>query len=109
MAGWYEIRSNTKGQFSFVLKAGNAEPILTSEMYEKKDSAKNGIASVQKNCEADSRYERKLASDGKAYFTLRAANHEVIGTSQMYANEKNRDDGIASVKANGTSSVIKEV
>ena len=109
MAGWYEIHTNVKGQHSFVLKAANAETILTSELYEEKDSAKSGVASVQINCSIDARYERKLASDGKPYFTLKAANHEVIGTSETYANERNRDDGITAVKINGISTVVKEV
>ena len=109
MAGWYEIRTNSKGQVSFVLKAGNAETILTSELYERKDSAKNGITSVQKNCSIDARYEKKVAADGRPYFTLKAANHEVIGISQMYATEKSRDDGIAAVKASGETGTVKEV
>ena len=32
MAGWYELSKANNGQFHFVLKAGNAETILTSEM-----------------------------------------------------------------------------
>ena len=31
MAGWYELNKNDKGQFAFVLKAGNSETILRSE------------------------------------------------------------------------------
>ena len=46
MAGWYEINKNDKGQFHFVLKAGNSEVILRSEQYEAKTSAQNGVASV---------------------------------------------------------------
>ena len=49
MAGWYELKKNDKGQYSFSLKAGNGEVILRSEQYESKSSAENGIASVQKN------------------------------------------------------------
>ncbi|MDP5008627.1 MAG: YegP family protein, partial [Glaciimonas sp.] len=41
------------------------------------------------------------------YFTLKAANHEVIGTSQMYDSVETRDNGIASVKANGATDTIK--
>jgi thioredoxin 1 len=36
MAGWYELSKNDKGQFTFVLKAGNSETILRSEQYESK-------------------------------------------------------------------------
>lgn len=107
MAGWYELSSNDKGQFSFCLKAGNSEIILRSEQYESKAAAENGIASVQKNCSDDDRYERKDAADGRPYFNLKAANHQIIGTSQMYSAGAARDNGIESVKTNGISTTVK--
>lgn len=108
MAGWFELNKSSDGQFRFVLKAGNAETLLTSELYHAKASAENGIASVQGNCATDARYEKKLASNGKHYFNLKAANHQIIGTSQMYASADSRDTGIASVKSNGTSTTVKD-
>ena len=107
MAGWYELSSNEKGQYSFALKAGNAEVILRSEQYQSKGSAENGIASVQKNSPLAERYEKKDASDGRTYFNLKAANHEVIGTSQMYKSAAARDAGIESVKFNGSTTTVK--
>jgi uncharacterized protein YegP (UPF0339 family) len=107
MAGSFELISNDKGQFSFVLKAGNGEVILRSETYESKAAAENGIASVQKNSADDARYERKDASDGRPYFNLKAANHQVIGTSQMYKSAAARDAGITSVKTNGPTAKVK--
>lgn len=108
MAGKFELSKNDKGQFTFVLKAANGEVILRSEQYETKASAENGIASVQKNSPADERYERKDATNGKFFFNLRAANHQVIGTSQMYATAASRDAGIESVKKNGPSTTIAD-
>ncbi len=109
MSGWYELSSNDKGQYSFVLKAGNAETILRSEQYESKASAENGIASVQKNSPSEERFDRKDASDGRFYFNLKAANHQIIGTSQMYKTAAGRDNGIASVQTNGPSTTVKSV
>jgi uncharacterized protein YegP (UPF0339 family) len=109
MAGWYELGFNDKGQFSFVLKAGNAETILRSEQYNTKAAAENGIKSVQTNCGNDARYDRKDASDGRCYFNLKAGNHQVIGTSQMYKTAAGRDNGIESVKTNGSSTTVKVV
>ena len=77
MAGWYELSKSSDGQFRFVLKAGNAETILTSELYGAKASAENGIASVQTNAPLDERYERKQAANGKNFFNLKAANGQV--------------------------------
>lgn len=108
MAGWFELSKSSDGQFHFVLKAGNAETILSSELYKAKASAENGIASVQNHCGADERYEKKVAANGKFFFSLKASNGQVIGMSQMYASEATRDGGIASVKANGASKTVKD-
>jgi uncharacterized protein len=108
MAGWFELSKSKDGQFRFVLKAGNAETVLSSELYKSKRAAENGIASVQANCANDARFERKTASNGKTFFNLKAGNHQVIGTSQMYATEASRDNGIASVKTNGVSKTVKD-
>jgi uncharacterized protein len=108
MAGWFELSNSSDGQFRFVLKAGNAETILTSELYKAKVSAENGIASVQANCASEERYEKKESTNGKFYFNLKAANHQIIGTSQMYTTAQSRDGGIASVQSNGTSTTVKE-
>jgi uncharacterized protein YegP (UPF0339 family) len=109
MSGWYEIARNDKGQYSFVLKAANAQVILRSQQYESKASAQGGIASVQVNCALDERYELATASDGRFYFNLKAGNSQVIGTSQMYADQSGRKTGVESVKANGASTDLREV
>ncbi|MDU3301416.1 MAG: YegP family protein, partial [Enterobacter ludwigii] len=61
MSGWFELNKSSDGQFRFVLKAGNGETILTSELYTTKNSAENGIASVRTNSPSDERYEKKVA------------------------------------------------
>ena len=108
MAGWFELSKSSDAQYRFVLKAGNGEIILTSELYTTKGAAEKGIASVQANSPLDERYEKKTASNGKLHFNLKAANHQIIGSSQLYANEQSRETGIASVKANGVSQTIKD-
>ena len=109
MSGWYELKKATDGQYHFVLKAGNGEVILTSELYKAKASAENGIASVQKNSGDDAHYEKLTAKNGKPYFTLKAVNHQIIGVSQFYASEQARDKGIESVKNNGATTTVKDL
>jgi uncharacterized protein YegP (UPF0339 family) len=108
MAGWFELNKGASDKFHFVLKAGNSETILSSEHYGAKSSAERGIASVQANCASDDRYEEKDSSNGKYYFNLKSVNHQIIGTSQMYASAQSRAAGLASVKSNGTTTVIKD-
>ena len=85
MAGCFEMHKSSGGQYRFVLKAQGGETILTSELYKSKSSAESGVASVQANSPLDARYERKVSSNAKPFFNLKAANHQVIGTSQMYS------------------------
>src|SRR5215471_17644565 len=109
MKGWFELSRSKDDQFRFVLKAANSEIILTSELYHTKASAEHGMASVRNNCRIDVRYERKHSKNGRLYFNLKAANQQVIGTSEMYKSESGREHGIASVMANGTSMTVKDV
>jgi uncharacterized protein YegP (UPF0339 family) len=110
MAGWFELKKSSNGQqFHFSLKAGNGEAILKSEMYESKAAAENGIESVQKNSGLDERYEKKTSTSGKPYFVLKAGNHQVIGSSEMYESESGCDNGIESVKKNGSTETIKDL
>ena len=109
MAGWFELKKTPSGEFRFNLKAGNGEIVLSSEGYKAKASALNGINSVQKNCGKTSNFNKLVAKNGKHYFTLKAANNQIIGNSQMYADESGRDNGIESVKKNGKYKTVKEV
>jgi uncharacterized protein len=96
----FEIKKTSNGKFMFNLKAPNDEVILTSQMYESKQSAEEGIRSVQENSEVDERFEHKSGHNGKPYFVLHAANQLVIGTSEMYSARDSMLKGIASVKRN---------
>ena len=108
MSGWYELSKTSNGQFRFVLKAANAETILTSEHYTSRSAADGGIASVQKNSPLDERYERKTTKDGHPYFNLKAGNNEIIGSSEAYSSAAALEKGIASVKSYGPTTVIKD-
>lgn len=100
MAGKFELKVAKNGDFHFNLLAGNGQIIMSSEMYKSKASAENGIASIKKNGGNEANFERLVSSSGKPYFVLKAANHQVIGQSQMYESEASRDNGIASVMKN---------
>ena len=96
MAGKFQLKKSKNDKFFFTLHAENGQTLLTSEMYEAKPSAVNGIESVKKNAGDDGRYGRLTGKDGSPYFTLKAGNGQVIGQSQMYSSEATRDNGIQS-------------
>lgn len=100
MAGKFELKVAKNGKFHFNLLAGNGQIILSSEMYESKSAAENGIASVQKNAGDDGRFERKTSTKGDPYFVLKAGNGQEIGRSEMYSSTASMENGIASVAKN---------
>lgn len=106
--GKFVITKRSNGEFQFNLKAGNGQAILSSEGYSTKPNCENGIESVRKNSQDDSKYDRKTSSNGKAYFNLKATNGQIIGTSEMYESESARDNGIASVKNNAPDATVDD-
>ena len=107
--GKFEIKTRKNGEFQINLKATNGQVILTSEGYKTKASCLNGVESVKKNSQDKKRFEIKEASNGKPYFNLMAANGQVIGSSQMYANQVNMKNGIASVMKNAPEAPIVDL
>jgi uncharacterized protein len=106
--GKFVKKTGKNGVYFFNLKSGNGETILMSEMYSTKAARDNGIESVQNNCTNDNRFDRKQSANLKSYFTLKAANGQVIGTSEMYESKAGMEKGIESTKVNGTTKTIVE-
>ncbi|WP_109301153.1 YegP family protein [Aquimarina sp. AU474] len=104
----FELKNKEGSSYHFTLKAKNGQVILSSEVYNSKSAAENGIASVKKNASEDGRYERKTAKDGRFFFNLKAGNGQVIGSSQMYSSESGMENGINSVKENASGADTKE-
>ncbi|MFD0762703.1 YegP family protein [Lutibacter aestuarii] len=105
----FEIYTDKGGEYRFRLKANNGQAILASEGYKAKASCTNGIESVRKNSQDDSKYERLESKSGKPYFNLKATNGQVIGTSEMYESVSGMENGIASVKKNAPKADVIEI
>lgn len=106
--GKFVISKRKNGEFQFDLKADNGQVILVSEGYTTKPNCENGVESVRKNSPEDSKYERKLSTNQKHYFNLKATNGQVIGTSQMYEEESGMNKGIDSVKHNAPGAIVED-
>ena len=106
--GKFIIIKRTNGQYQFNLQAANNEIILTSEGYVTNAGCRNGIESARENSKYDGNYQRKVSADNKYYFNMKAANGEVIGTSEMYESAAGRDKGIESVKANTEGAMVDD-
>lgn len=103
------FRSTSNQEFYYRLKARNGENILSGEGYTTKQSCLNGIRSVKTNSQYDFRYEDKTSVNGQYYFNLKAANGEIIGTSEMYTTSSARDNGKAAVKKVAPGAGIEEL
>ncbi|AZI68221.1 DUF1508 domain-containing protein [Kaistella daneshvariae] len=106
--GKFVISSRKNGAYHFNLKAGNGHVILSSESYKSKTACQNGIESVKKNAANTARFEKISAPNGKFYFTLKASNGQVLGTSEMYETLSGLENGIESVQTNSAKSTVVE-
>jgi uncharacterized protein len=104
----FTISTRTNDEFQFNLKAENGQVILTSQGYTTKASCENGIESVRTHSTAVENFECNKSTDNHDYFNLKAANHQVIGTSEMYSSKTAMDTGIASVMKNAPLATIED-
>lgn len=88
------IQTSADQQVYFTLRASNHQVVLTSETYTTVSGAHKGIEAVKTAARVDDNFIRRQSRDEQPYFVLRAANHEVIGTSEMYSSNSERDKGI---------------
>ena len=120
--GKYSLKK-TKAGFSFNLVAENHEIIATSEVYDTKDAALNGIKSVSKNAPAAAvedqtvegfaeakhpKFEVYKDKAGEFRFRLKSSNGQIIAVSEGYVAKAGCMNGIESVKKNAPSEVIEE-
>lgn len=106
--GKFVITKRANGEFQFNLKANNGQTILASEGYVTKANCLNGIESVKRNSQDDSKFDSKTSSNGKPYFNLKATNGQIIGSSEMYESVASRDNGIASVKNTAPDATVDD-
>lgn len=113
--GKFVISKAKNGEYTFNLKAGNGEIILSaSETYSSLDGCKNGVESVRKNSNAHvedqtkegyetlthPKFELYTDKAGETRFRLKARNGENIGRSEGYKAKASALNGIASVGKN---------
>lgn len=106
MAAKFVVSTAKSGKFHFVLKAGNGEVILSSQMYASVTDALNGVQAVKDNAGVAERFQKLTSKKGEPYFTLMATNGQVVGNSEMYSSERSRDGGIASVMKNAAGAAV---
>jgi uncharacterized protein YegP (UPF0339 family) len=103
------ILKQSGNQFCFSLKvAGKSEIILSSERYTRKASALEGIAAVRVCAVYSSQFRRRRSKRGESYFVLRAADGDVIGTSEMYPSASAREAAIDAVQKHAPDASVED-
>ena len=120
--GKFQVKAAGKG-FVFNLLATNGQVVATSEVYNKMDSLKNGIASVQRNApEAgiedqtaekpvklpNPKFEIYADKAGKFRFRLKAKNGQIVAVGEAYETKKAALAGVASVQKNAPGAKVVE-
>ncbi len=93
-ASHFEIWKDTAGSFHFHLLAGNKQILVTSQAYSSRTAALGGVLSVLDNGGLAGHYQVQLASNGRPYFNLVAANKDVIATSETYSTRQAAQKGV---------------
>ena len=107
----YQVYKDIAGKYRFRLRAANNKIVAVSEAYENKAGCMNGVMSVQKNCDShiedqtvemqklsNPKYELFTDDVSEFRFNLKAANGEVIATSEGYETKEGALNGIEAVK-----------
>ena len=108
------FQNEKKNQYYFRVFDASDDQVLRSEAYETTAGRDNGIESFKKNAPFPERYEHLTSSDGKFYFNVKAANHQIVATSLMFDSEEKRESVIAEIIAftfstDGGDSTVSEV
>ena len=120
--GKFQVKAAGKGVM-FNLLATNGQVVATSEVYNKKDSLRRGIASVQANAPVagvedqtaekparipNPKFEVYADKAGKFRFRLKAKNGQVVAVGEAYETKKACLAGVASVRKNAPAAKIVE-
>ena len=120
--GKFQVKAAGKGVM-FNLLATNGQVVATSEVYNKKDSLRRGIASVQANAPVagvedqtaekparlpNPKFEVYADKGGKFRFRLKAKNGQIIAVGEAYESKKAVLAGVAAVKKNAPGAKVVE-
>lgn len=91
----FHMEARKNGTYGFAFRAGG-ETLLTSESYQSLAAARNGVWSTRKNVEG--RIHLKEAKDGRPFFSVVAANGEIVATSVLFDSTAQRNRAVRMVQ-----------
>jgi len=95
----FDVFVGADGDYYFRFVASNGETLLRSEGYTTRQGADNGIDAVVASAPDTRNVEILESADGQWYFTVKAANAEIIAVSEMYPSKFNAERGARTVRS----------
>jgi uncharacterized protein YegP (UPF0339 family) len=88
------FKSVVDSQYYFHLRAANGEIVLQSEGYSRSDGPRKAVDSISGNGKSRGNYEIRESRDGQWLVVLKAANGEIIGTTETYTRKASAERAI---------------
>ncbi len=103
----FVIQKSARGQFYYVFRGSNNEPVMTGEEHTTKQACHGSIDAVKRNAPLDDRYTR-WQTGVSFYFNLKASNGEKLGTIEAYTTAQARENGISVVKREAPGAAVQD-
>lgn len=97
------------GEYQYTLIDDNEQTILASEGYYSRTSCETGINWVKAREVNDANFAKMTSIGGKHYFYFITTNGEILGTSEYYESESERDRIIEKAKKYILTANIEDV
>ena len=107
MKGYYQLIEGHRGEFKFVLRAGNHETILESGLYWSRIAAMDAVDTVRRCSQDLNLYRRTDCPDGQFGFELLDESGKVLGRSPGCSTRSGVNAGIASVQRNAVATAFR--
>ena len=96
----FEIYADRLGEWRFRYCCSESQPRLrASEGYSAKVNALKAVESLRRNAPIDARYDFKVNSRGRHFFTLRARNGNILAVSRNHVDEDDLHADVAKIRA----------
>ena len=99
MSSRYVLKRSKDGMFTFTLQTHSGEDLVTSHVYNDKDSAMRAINTARRLAQREDNYELLRTNNGLIYFVLKNTRGEVLGQSREYNDAESLRQAITQAKA----------
>lgn len=93
-----EVRKNVALHYYFTLTTPKHDAGFVSQAYKSREALSEGIANLRFSVGFNNRYERLVSPRKELYFSVRAHDNQILGTSAMFSSEDEREKAILAMK-----------